>query len=162
SIGRASVSKTEGCRFDSYCPCHLSPGRIPAAGFGCIMSNPGVQTVSSVAERAKVALAIAAFIAGLAGFYILGDQPMIVRVGAVIAGIIVAVVIAWFSEPGRRFLGFAQDSYNEVRRVVWPTRKETIQMTATVFAFVVVMALFLWVADKLIEWVLYGLLLGWH
>jgi preprotein translocase subunit SecE len=125
------------------------------------MSNPGVQTVSSVAERAKVALAIAAFIAGLAGFYILGDQPMIARVGALIAGIVVAVVIAWFSEPGRRFLGFAQDSYNEVRRVVWPTRKETIQMTATVFAFVVVMAIFLWVADKLIQWVLYGLLLGW-
>jgi preprotein translocase subunit SecE len=126
------------------------------------MSNPGVQTVSSVAERAKVALAIAAFIAGLAGFYILGDQPMIARVGALIAGIVVAVVIAWFSEPGRRFLGFAQDSYNEVRRVVWPTRKETIQMTATVFAFVVVMAIFLWVADKLIQWVLYGLLLGWN
>jgi preprotein translocase subunit SecE len=125
------------------------------------MSNPGVQTVSSVAERAKVALAIAAFIAGLAGFYILGDQPMIARVGALIAGIVVAVVIAWFSEPGRRFLGFAQDSYNEVRRVVWPTRKETIQMTATVFAFVVVMAIFLWVADRLIQWVLYGLLLGW-
>ena len=125
------------------------------------MSNPGVQTVSSVAERAKVALAIAAFIAGLAGFYILGDQPMIARVGAVFAGIAVAVLIAWFSEPGRRFLGFAQDSYNEVRRVVWPTRKETIQMTATVFAFVVVMAIFLWLADKLIQWVLYGLLLGW-
>ena len=125
------------------------------------MSNPGVQTVSSVAERAKVALAIAAFIAGLAGFYILGDQPMIARVGAVLAGIAVAVIIAWFSEPGRRFLGFAQDSYNEVRRVVWPTRKETIQMTGIVFAFVVIMALFLWVADKLIQWVLYGLLLGW-
>jgi len=125
------------------------------------MSNPGVQTVSSAADRAKVALAIAAFIAGLVGFYLFADQPAIVRVGCVLAGIVVAVAIAWFSEPGRRFIGFAQDSYNEVRRVVWPTRKETVQMTATVFAFVVVMAVFLWVADKLIEWVLYGLLLGW-
>ena len=126
------------------------------------MSNPGVQTVSNAADRVKVGLALAAFIAGLVGFYVLASQPMVVRVGSVIVGILVAVAIAWFSTPGRRFLGFAQESYNEVRRVVWPTRKETIQMTATVFAFVVVMALFLWVADKLIEWVLYGLLLGWH
>ncbi len=125
------------------------------------MSNPGVQTVSSAADRVKVALAIIAFLAGMIGFYVLSNQPMIARIGVIIAGLAVAIAIALSSEPGRRFLGFAQDSYNEVRRVVWPSRKETIQMTATVFAFVAVMALFLWLADKLIEWLLYGQLLGW-
>lgn len=125
------------------------------------MSNPGVQTVSSAADRVKVVLAIAVFIAGLVGFYVLGAQPMIARVGVILLGTALAVGIAWTSEPGRRFLGFARDSYNEVRRVVWPSRKETIQMTGAVFAFVAVMALFLWLTDKLIEWVLYGLLLGW-
>ncbi|GAA5231460.1 preprotein translocase subunit SecE [Verticiella sediminum] len=125
------------------------------------MSNPGVQTVSSAADRVKVGLAIAVFIGGLVSFYVLGAQPMIARVGVILLGIVVAVAIAWTSEPGRRFVGFAQDSYNEVRRVVWPSRKETIQMTGIVFAFVAVMAVFLWLTDKLIEWLLYGLLLGW-
>ncbi|MBU4612944.1 preprotein translocase subunit SecE [Achromobacter sp. GG226] len=125
------------------------------------MSNPGVQTVSSATDKVKVALAIIAFLAGMVGFYVLSNQPMIVRIGAILVGIAVAIALAMTSEPGRRFLGFAQDSYNEVRRVVWPSRKETIQMTATVFAFVAVMAIFLWLADKLIEWVLYGQLLGW-
>lgn len=125
------------------------------------MSNPGVETVGSTRDRVKVALAILAFIAGIVGFYVLADQPVIARVGSILVGIIAALAIAWYSEPGRRFIGFAQESYNEVKRVVWPTRKETIQMTATVFAFVTVMSIFLWVADKLIEWALYGVLLGW-
>ena len=115
-----------------------------------------------MADRLKAGLAIAAFIAGLAGFYLLGDQPTVVRVASVLVGLLVGLGIAYTSEPGRRFMAYARDSYNEVRRVVWPTRKETIQMTGIVFAFVVVMAIFLWVADKLIEWVLYGLLLGWN
>lgn len=126
------------------------------------MSNPGVQTVNSAAERLKVGLAIAVFIAGLAGFYVLADQPMIVRVGSILLGMAAAIAIAWFSEPGRRFLAYARDSYHEVRRVVWPNRKETVQMTAIVFAFVVIMAFFLWLVDKVIGWVLYGLLLGWQ
>jgi preprotein translocase subunit SecE len=71
------------------------------------------------------------------------------------------VAIAWFSGPGQRAIAFTRDSWSETRRVVWPTRKETIQVTLTVFAFVVVMALFLWLVDKTLEWVFYDLLLGW-
>ena len=125
------------------------------------MSNPNVETVTSTADRIKLGLAIAVFIAGLAGFYALSNSPMIARVGAVIAGVVVALAIAWFSEPGRRLIAFGQDSVQETRKVVWPSRKETIQTTMVVFAFVLVMALFLWVTDKTIEWVLYDLILGW-
>lgn len=57
------------------------------------------------------------------------------------------------SEPGRQFVAFARDAWREVKKVVWPTRKETLQMTAYVFAFVVIMALFLWFTDKTLEWV---------
>ena len=71
----------------------------------------------------------------------------------------VAVFVA--SESGRQLIAFGRDSWKEVKKVVWPARKEAMQMTAYVFAFVVVMALFLWLTDKTLEWVLYSLILGW-
>jgi preprotein translocase subunit SecE len=88
-------------------------------------------------------------------------MALVLRLLAVAAGILAGAVVAWLSEPGKRFLVFALESWAEVKKVVWPTRKETIQTTAAVFAFVVVMAVFLWISDKTLEWVLYDLLLGW-
>ena len=125
------------------------------------MSNQAVETVSSGADRAKVALALVAVAAGIVGFYVLAQQPMIVRLGSILGGVLVGALIGWFSGPGRRLLAFSQDSWAETRRVVWPERKETTQVTLTVFAFVVVMAIFLWLVDKSLEWVLYDLILGW-
>lgn len=125
------------------------------------MANTNVETVTSAADRVKVGAALLAVGAGLFGFYWLNAQPLVVRVASVLAGLIAGVAIAWFSEPGRRFLGFARESYTETRRVVWPTRKETLQTTAAVFAFVVTMAVFLWLVDKSLEYVLYDLILGW-
>ena len=126
------------------------------------MSNQTVETVTSGADRAKVFLAIAAVVAGIVGFYLLAQQPMIARIGAVLGGLVVGGAIAWASGPGQRFFAFAKDAWSETRRVVWPTRKETTQVTLTVFAFVVVMAIFLWLVDKSLEWVLYDLILGWR
>src|SRR5690606_1882154 len=125
------------------------------------MSNQAVETVTSGADRAKVVVAIAAVVAGVVGFYLLAQQPAIVRVGAVLAGLVVGALVAWTSGPGQRFFAFATDAWSEARRVIWPTRKETTQVTLTVFAFVVVMAIFLWLVDKGLEWVLYDLVLGW-
>ncbi len=125
------------------------------------MSQQSIETVSSAADRLKVGLALIAVIAGVVGFYLLGERALVLRIGSVLAGIAVGAGIAWFSGPGQRFFAFAKDSWAETQRVVWPTRKETVQMTLTVFAFVVVMALFLWLVDKTLEWALYDLLLGW-
>ncbi len=125
------------------------------------MSNPNVETVTSGADRAKVVLAVAAVIAGLVGFYALAQQPTIARVGAVLGGLLVGAGIAWTSGPGQRFFAFAKDAWNETRRVVWPDRKETIQVTLIVFGFVIAMAIFLWLVDKSLEWTLYDLILGW-
>ena len=125
------------------------------------MSNPNVETVTSAADRLKLALALLVFIAGLVGFYVLASSPMIARVGVVLAGLVVGLLIAWTSEPGRRLISFSKDSIQETKRVIWPSRKETVQTTGIVFAFTVVMAIFLWLADKSIEWVLYSLILGW-
>jgi preprotein translocase SecE subunit len=65
------------------------------------------------------------------------------------------------SETGRQLIAFGRDAVREVKKVVWPERKEAMQITAYVFAFVVVMALFLWLTDKTLEWVFYDLILGW-
>jgi preprotein translocase subunit SecE len=126
------------------------------------MTTQNIETVGSKAASALVALAVAAVLAGVLGFSFLTEQPMLTRVGILVAGILLGGGIAWLSPSGKRFLAFARESYDETRRVVWPTRKETVNMTGIVFALVVLMALFLFLVDKLLEWGLYDLLLGWR
>jgi preprotein translocase subunit SecE len=126
------------------------------------MSNTSIETVTSVTDKLKLGLAVVVIIAGIVGFSVLESKlPMVARVAIFVGSLALAAVIAWMSEPGRRTIAFAHESYNEVTRVVWPTRKETLQMTGIVFAFVAIMGLFLWVLDKLIGWLLFGVLLGW-
>jgi preprotein translocase subunit SecE len=126
------------------------------------MATSEVQTVSSSADKAKLVAAAALLLAGFVGYYLLASQGQLVRVGALLVGLVAAVVIFAVSEPGRQLLAFGRDSWRETKKVVWPARKEAIQMTAYVFAFVFVMSLFLWLTDKTLEWVLYDLLLGWR
>ncbi|MBW7903496.1 MAG: preprotein translocase subunit SecE [Rhodocyclaceae bacterium] len=114
-----------------------------------------------MADKIKFALALVLLAAGVAGFYLLAEHAMILRVLAVLAGVAASIAVAWFTEPGRRFLVFSQESVTEAKKVVWPSRKETMQTTGMVFAFVVVMAVFLWLTDKSLEWVFYDLILGW-
>ena len=115
-----------------------------------------------MADKIKFALALMLLAAGVAGFYLLADQAMILRVLSVLAGVGLATAVAWQTEPGQNFFRFAKEASNEAKKVVWPSRKETLQTTGAVFAFVVVMALFLWLTDKSLEWVLYDLVLGWR
>ena len=125
------------------------------------MANPQIETVSTGADKAKLAVAGILVIAAVAAFYMLGKQDMWLRVVALLVLLAMAVVTFFVSEPGKQLIAFGRDSAREVRKVVWPTRKEAGQMTLYVFAFVVVMALFLWLTDKTLEWALYDLILGW-
>ena len=126
------------------------------------MSNTSIVNVTSGIDKLKLGLAVLVIIAGIVGFSALESKlPMVARVAIFVGSLALAALIAWMSEPGRRTIAFAHESYNEVKRVIWPTRKETLQMTGIVFAFVAVMGLFLWVLDKLVEWMLFGVLLGW-
>ena len=113
-------------------------------------------------DKAKLVAAVALIGLGIWGYYWLAGSPLVLRVLAVIGGLVAAAAVAWWSEPGRQFAGFAGESVAEVKKVVWPTRKETMQTTAAVFAFVVVMAVFLWLTDKALEWILYDLIMGWR
>jgi preprotein translocase subunit SecE len=112
-------------------------------------------------DKAKLATAVVLVAVGVWGYYWLADTALVLRILAVVAGLVAAGAVAWWSEPGKQFALFAGESVAEVKKVVWPTRKETMQTAAAVFAFVVVMALFLWMTDKVLEWLLYDLIMGW-
>ncbi len=112
-----------------------------------------------MADNFKLLAAGLLITVGIAGFYLLSDMPTVVRVVSVLAGLGAAAGVAWYTEPGRRFFAFSQDAVVEARKVVWPTRKETMQMTGVVILFVIVMALFLWIVDGTLTW-LVRLLMG--
>jgi preprotein translocase subunit SecE len=125
------------------------------------MSNPQVETVSTGADKAKLAVAAVLVVAAVVVFYMLSKQDLWLRVVALLVLMAGAVATFFTSESGKELIAYGRDSSREVRKVVWPTRKEATQMTGYVFAFVFVMALFLWLTDKTLEWALYDLILGW-
>jgi preprotein translocase subunit SecE len=113
-------------------------------------------------DRLKYLIALLLLAAGIAGYYVFGEWPLVARAAVVIAGTLAGAAVVLFATPaGARFLEFWRGTLAEVRKVAWPSRKETIQSTLVVFAFVTTMALFLWLTDKTLEWVLYDLILGW-
>ncbi len=125
------------------------------------MSNPTVETVSTGADKAKLAAAGALVVAAVAAFYLLGKQDLWLRVIALLMLLAAAVAVFFTAEPGKALAAFGRDAVRELKKVVWPTRKEAVQMTGYVFAFVFVMALFLWATDKTLEWAIFNLILGW-
>jgi preprotein translocase subunit SecE len=125
------------------------------------MATPQVQTVNTTADKAKLALAAALVIAGLVAYYALGKQGPLFQWLGLLALLALAVVVFLLSESGKSLTAFGQDAVREVKKVVWPARKEAIQMTVYVFGFVLIMALFLWLTDKTLEWFFYDLILGW-
>lgn len=101
-------------------------------------------------DKIQLGFAVLLVMAGLYVFSYLSDRAMIARVGAMLGLFVVAGLVGWFSAPGREFAVYAKESIDEAKKVVWPTRKETMQSTGIIFAFVLVMAIFLWAVD----WVL--------
>lgn len=125
------------------------------------MSNPQVETVTTGADKAKLAASVLLLVGALVAFYALAKQGPIAQWAALLVLLAGSIAAFFTSESGKALIAYGRDSSREVRKVVWPTRKEAMQMTGYVFAFVVVMAFFLWLTDKTLEWVLYDLILGW-
>jgi preprotein translocase subunit SecE len=111
-----------------------------------------------MADRIRIAIAALIALGGFVAFYWLADKPTVVRLAALLAGLAVAAAVMWFTAAGQAFLAFSRESWEEAKRVVWPTRKETLQTTGVVFAFVFLMALFLWLVDTGLLWVTQKLL----
>lgn len=110
-----------------------------------IESNP-------VMDKVKVTLAALLALAGVAASVYLSASPALVRLGVIVLGFVLAGGVLFTSEPGKRFYAYCQDSVTETKKVVWPQRKEALQMTGVVAAFVIVMAIFLWIVDALLTW----------
>ncbi len=126
------------------------------------MATSDIETVSTGADKAKLAAAVLLLVGGFVAFYLLTRQGALAQWGALLVALAAAAGVFVTSETGRQFVAYCRESVREVKKVVWPARKEAIQMTAYVFAFVFVMALFLWLTDKTVEWVFYDLVLGWR
>ncbi len=114
-----------------------------------------------MADRVKLAVAAVFVLAGIGGFYQLSSSAAVLRLASVLAGVLAGAAVAWFTAPGQRLLMFSREAVTETKKVVWPTRKDSFQTTAVVFAFVVLMAVFLWISDKSLEYILYDVVLGW-
>jgi preprotein translocase subunit SecE len=125
------------------------------------MATSEVQTVSTTADKMRTAVAVALVVAGFVAYYMLSPHGGLAQWGGLLAAVIAAAVVFLTSESGRQLIGFGREAVRETKKVVWPERKEAMQLTLYVFAFVVVMALFLWLTDKTLEWVFYDLILGW-
>ncbi len=121
-----------------------------------------VETVSSGADKLRLAVVGLLVIGALAAFYLLAAQGPLVQWGGLVAGLVLATIVFFTAEAGKRLIAFGRDAGREVRKVVWPARKTTLQVTGFVFAFTVAMALFLWLSDKALEYVFYDLILGWR
>ncbi len=125
------------------------------------MNKTDVETIGSGTDNVLVGLAVLVALAGVVGFSFFSDYALVARLGILLGGLAVGAGIAWFTVPGKRFLAFGQEAWDETRKVTWPTRDETVKTTGVVFLFVALMALFLFIVDHGIEYGLYDLLLGW-
>ena len=125
------------------------------------MAAPQVETVNTAGDKAKLGGSIALLIGALAAFYLLAKSGSLAQWGALIVGLAAAIAVFFSSESGKQLFAFGRDSVREVKKVVWPERKEAMQLTAYVFGFVLLMAIFLWLTDKTLEWLIYDLFLGW-
>ena len=94
-------------------------------------------------------------------FQAYAEEKELIRFGILFGGLILSLVLVFVSPAGKTFINYFKDSVREAKRVVWPTRKETVQTVAIVFLFVLFSAIFLWLADKFFEWILYSVVLGW-
>ena len=115
-----------------------------------------------MADKIKLVFAVLLMAGGLAGFYFLSESALVLRVAAIIVGFAAGIAVGWFTEPGQQMIAFTREAVAETKKVVWPSRKESLQTTGVVFAFMVAMAVFLWLTDKSLEYVLYDLVLGWR
>lgn len=126
-----------------------------------IMATPQVQTINTAADKAKLAGAAGLALAALVAYFALSNQGQLLQWLVFLLGMVTAAAMFLTSESGKQLLAFGRDAWREVRKVVWPTRKEATQITAYVFGFVLIMAMFLWLTDKTLEWLFYDLILGW-
>ena len=124
-------------------------------------TNSQIETVSTGADKAKLAAAALLLLGGIVAFYALGHLDLWVRVIALIVLLALAVAVFFVSEPGKQLIGFGKESVKEVKRSSGRPARKRCRTPPWCSRFVFLMALFLWITDKTLEFVLYDLILGW-
>lgn len=114
-----------------------------------------------MADRVKLVAAAVLVLAGIGGFYQLSTSATVLRLASILVGVLAGAAVAFTTAPGQQLFVFSREAITETKKVVWPTRKESLQTAAAVCAFIVVMAVFLWISDKTLEYMLYDVILGW-
>jgi preprotein translocase subunit SecE len=114
--------------------------------------NSKVEAPESRLDSAKLGFAIVLLLGAVVAFYYFEGESLLFRVLGLLGVAIVSLLIASRTTVGARTIGFAQDARNEVRKVVWPTRQETVQTTLIVFLMVIVMGIMLWLFDMFLLW----------
>ncbi|MGH8604740.1 MAG: preprotein translocase subunit SecE [Gammaproteobacteria bacterium] len=116
--------------------------------------NTKIETQGSRLDPVKLIAALVIITAAVGAFYYYAEQPLLYRaLGIVIAGA-VSVTIVLQTERGRGFIDYFQEALVEVRKVFWPSRQETVRTTLAVLAMVLVVALFLWLLDSFLGWIM--------
>ena len=121
------------------------------------MSDTAEATKSGGLDTAKLVVAIALILGGIVAYYWFAAQSELLRGAYVAAGVVLGLLFAWQTQLGHNTLGFILNSRNEVRKMVWPTREETLQTTLAVIVVVLVLGVLMWVLDLLLFWGLHGL-----
>ena len=116
---------------------------------------------SSIVSKLLVPLAGTLAFVSIVSFQIYAEEGMFFRVALLCIGLGISLTVLFLSPAGKNFIIYFRESIQEAKRVVWPTKKETLQTVVMVFLFVLLSAIFLWLADKFFEWVLYSMVLGW-
>jgi preprotein translocase subunit SecE len=116
------------------------------------MNDAAQESVGGGVDVMKLIAAVLLVIAGIVAFYVMQTQADWVRWGAVVAGVVLAVAVFASSARGRAVWQFMLDSRQELRKVSWPTRQETTQMTLVVFVFVILVGFFFWGLDLFLAW----------
>ncbi len=132
----------------------MTGGRTEKSGLS------GKRKAVAIVDKIKVAVAVLLVAAGVGGFYYLQESATVIRLASFLAGLAAGAAVLWTTAAGQEFFGFAQESVAETRKVVWPSRNETLQATAIVFVFVLIMALFMWVVDGILLWIVKKLIGG--
>ena len=115
--------------------------------------NTDAETGSGFLDTVKLALSAALLVAGIAAFYMYEQQSLLVSVSVLLVAVGLAIAVFMATERGRLLWKFIQGSRVEIRKVIWPTRQETMQTTLTVFVFALIMALFFWGLDFFLLWI---------
>ncbi len=113
-----------------------------------VQTPPG----ASPKDTALITLSVLLALFGIGAFYWYDEYPLAIRIGLVVLGLAAGALLTWFSWYGREFWQFAQASRIELRKVVWPTRDETVKTTYVVFIFAIVMGFFFWGLDWVLTW----------